>query len=187
MRTFDVEADTLQEWYDALMLTKKQFAKKKGKPPSLPGYHQQIRDIIKKSESYTEFGVYQGHTLAVALLTNTKKIRAYDIDLSLFSDKQHLFDNHAKENKIDFKIYKRNTARGCIEETDVLNIDSLHTYTHCMKELNHHGHRVKKYIIFHDTNTESLFNAVSNFMARNDWELVTRNTLGVGYTLIKRK
>lgn len=189
MRKIDIEADTLQEWYKKLMHAKNQILHMRGKPPSLYEYHHQLQEIIKKSDSYTEFGVYQGHTLANALLMNPKKIRAYDIDLSWYYEHSNpLFDTYAKENKIDFKTHEGDTSTcPVIDETDVLNIDSLHTYEHCKKELARHGHRVKKYIIFHDTTARpGLFKALSEFMVP-DWEIVTRSEINVGYTLIKRK
>ena len=188
MRKINVETDTLQEWYDILIRKKTALVESKNRKFHLPMYHQQIRSIIKECDSYTEFGVFQGHTLAVALLMNPKKVRAHDIDLNSFSHSRHLFDNYAKENKIDFKVHQGDTSTCLvIDETDILNIDSLHTYEHCTKELDRHSHRVKKYIIFHDTTNPNLFKAINKFILLNDWELVTRNEKGVGYTLLKRK
>ena len=38
-----------------------------------------------------------------------------------------------------------------IEETDLLFIDTLHEYEQIKKELELHGNKSRKYIIFHDT------------------------------------
>ncbi len=192
MRRINIKVDTLEEWYNTLIREKK-LIKSTQSPEDwrspLQNYHQQLQNIIKESDSYTEFGVFQGHTLAIALLMNPKRIRAYDIDLSWYYEHSApLFNSYAEENKIDFITYEVDTSTcPIIDETDILHIDSLHTYEHCKKELARHGHRVKKYIIFHDTTARrGLFKALSEFIVP-DWEIVVQNTKGVGYTLIKRK
>jgi len=189
MRVRDVDAASLQEWHDILFEKREQnLYNRHTNPLTLTVYHQLIRDLAEECETWTEFGIYQGHSLSAALLTKPKKVRGYDVSLDNYAESSHLFEKFAQENDIDFEIITDDTATcPVIDETDVLHIDSLHTYEHCKKELARHGNRVRKFILFHDTTyAPKVYNAINEFIGR-DWKVVTRSTVGVGYTLIKRK
>lgn len=60
-------------------------------------------------------------------------------------------ENYCRDNNIYFSFVIGDTTRIEIEETDLLFIDTLHSYTQLKTELSLHSHKVKKYIILHDT------------------------------------
>jgi hypothetical protein len=114
--------------------------------------HLPFLEFISRSgqcKVVTEFGTRDCYS-TVAFLSGCKNVvHSYDImvtpsieELQAIVDKPcdwtfHHQSSIAPETKID--------------PTDLLFIDSLHTYEQVTKELVRHGHYVNKYILFHDT------------------------------------
>ena len=151
--------------------------------------HSEIKKHLKECESYTEFGIMQGPTLALACLNGIHKIRAYDINLNWYNKAKTLFEQYVDTNNIDFKVNKENTLTCTIEPTDLLYIDSLHEYKHLKGELARHAPKVKKYIIMHDTTGRpELVPAIDEFLKDNPcWEKIVVCTESVGFMTIARK
>lgn len=114
----------------------------------------------------------------------------------------------ADEFGLNFKFIQANVLNIEIEETDLLFIDTCHTYKHLKEELKLHSHKVKKYIVFHDTTTyahvdetnynplggiftsdgEGIWKAIEEFLQDNPhWELEKRYMNNNGLTIIKNK
>ena len=177
--TIAQSVNTLQEYYDRLC---KLHAKAHGSEYLL--VHDEIKEKLKKCNSYTEFGVNQGATLAAALLQNPKKIRAYDTSLSPYNFAKHHFEKYANDNNIDFVIYETNTLTCKIDPVDLLYIDTKHEYKHLTEELKLHGHKVKKFIIFHDTFTQrGLERAIDSYINQHpEWFIINQCRINVGFT-----
>ena len=156
---------------------------------SASDHHRIILNKMKSCDSYTEFGICQGHSLAAVMLTNPKKIRAYDINLDWYIPAKHLFDGYADNHQIDFDIFETDTSTcPVIDKTDMLHIDSKHTFLHCNAELNLHANQVQKFIVFHDTNESGIWRAVTEYVNCNkEWSIIERETAGVGCTVIERR
>ena len=150
--------------------------------------HDEIKKYLVNCDSYTEMGINQGATLAAAVLENPKTVRAYDIGLKWYNEARHLFDKYASENKIDLEVFEISTLDCVIDETDLLYIDTMHKYDHLKEELSLHGNKVKKYMIFHDTNAvAALRKAVEEYVAENlEWKIITDCKINVGFMTIKR-
>lgn len=83
-----------------------------------------------------------------------------------------------------------------MEETDLLMIDSLHTYAHAAAEMAMHHHRVRRYIVLHDTETFGqrgedgglgLWPAVEEFLAVHpEWRIRNRFYHDNGLTVLER-
>ena len=75
-----------------------------------------------------------------------------------------------------------------IEQTDLLFIDTDHTYEQCSKELKMHGHKVNKYLMFHDTTLcVELNKAISEFIeATKEWKIKEVLTNNNGLTVLER-
>lgn len=58
---------------------------------------------------------------------------------------------YAQENGLNFEFRQADTLNIEIEETELLFIDTLHTYNQLYNELVLHAGKVSKYIIMHDT------------------------------------
>ena len=151
--------------------------------------HDEIKKRIEGCDSYTELGVNQGATLAIAVLQNLPVVRAYDIALGPYTNAKSLFDAHARENNTECAVYEADTLAITLEAVDVLYIDTRHVYNHLTKELKLHGHKAKKYIIFHDTFAQpGLKKAVQEYVTQHpEWSIITDCQQHVGFMTIKRK
>lgn len=77
-----------------------------------------------------------------------------------------------------------------LRHSDVLFIDTWHTYEHLMLELMHWSDFVERYILIHDTDEPGcpgMFNAVEDFILDNPhWEILLRSRERPGLTVLKR-
>lgn len=117
--------------------------------------HEHLPTLLKYGEgveTITEMGVRTGRSTTAWLMAKPKKLLCIDItqrrELPLA-----LYQQFARDNDIDFDFVLADTRLTKIEETDILFIDTLHTYNQLKVELYTHGDKAKKYIILHDTVT----------------------------------
>ena len=61
--------------------------------------------------------------------------------------------NVERSDELDYKFFQADVLEIEIEETDLLFIDTYHTYGQLSKELELHGNKSRRYLIFHDTVT----------------------------------
>jgi hypothetical protein len=84
-----------------------------------------------------------------------------------------------------------------IEPTDLLFIDTLHTYQQLTTELTLHAAKARQFIILHDTTTFANFDegtstgpglarAVADFLSGGEWGLLERHTHNNGLTVLGR-
>lgn len=112
-----------------------------------------LRDLAKECEHVTEMGVRDvvstwAFLLGLATSGKTKKVlRSYDIHKS---NNIALALAEAESNKVDMTFTEVDVLKTEIEETDLLFIDTLHTYTQLKGELALHAKKAKKYLVFHD-------------------------------------
>lgn len=179
-----IEADTLDEYYEKLY-NLQSIAHK----PEYMLVHDEIKTRLAECDSYTEFGVNQGTTLATAILQNPSTIRAYDINLHRYDKAHALFKQYADDHYIDYDVIEDDTLNCTIASVDLLYIDTLHYYTHLTKELALHGSKVNKFIIFHDTFAQpGLRKAVEEYVTENKkWTIVTDCKVNVGFMTIAKK
>ena len=136
----------------------------------------------------TEFGVRTGVSTWAWLASRAKIIRCFDIE-----NINHNLELHyasAKDTRKDFTFTCVSTIADKleIEPTDLLFIDTDHTYDQCSKELKMHAHKVKKYLIFHDTTLcPDLTKAINEFLEFNkDWKIKEVFTNNNGLTILER-
>ena len=118
----------------------------------------------------------------------------------------------AKENGIAFSFWQANDMNVNFESTEMLFIDSLHTYCHLTYELEKFSSNVSKYIAMHDTSApwgniddadyhgnyteyppeydrtkRGLWPAVEDFLERHpEWSLYERRLNNHGFTILRR-
>lgn len=158
-------------------------------------YHlDTLKEYANKCETITEFGVRDGMSTRALLCSNYKKLRSYDLYLEKRVEK--LFD-HARSMGRDCVYETANTLTMTIDETDLLFIDTDHTYNQLSAELERHHSKVRKYIAFHDTYTfglgnrendnKGLMTAIMEFMIRHpEWKVVHHTTENNGFTILEK-
>jgi len=153
--------------------------------------------IGNKCKHITELGVRTGHSTRAFLKTNAI-LRSYDIEKDAYVEK--LFLTYQKQNK-DVKYIIGDSTKIDIEQTDLLFIDTQHTYLQLKTELLKHCSSVKKYIILHDTYTygmkdevtsshtdkQGLLPAIIEFLIENPaWKFKEFKTNNNGLTILEK-
>ena len=107
-----------------------------------------LRYYADECKHITELGVRWAVSTYAFLITKPEKLISYDIKKDNAIDEAIKL---AKEYNINFVFKESDVLNIEIEETDILFIDTLHTYNQLTQELNLHSGKSKKYIILHDT------------------------------------
>lgn len=110
--------------------------------PVLKHYGEQCNHI-------TEFGVRDVVSTYAFMEAMPEVIRCYDLEY-------HKNMDDIKSNAIDIKFIIQDVLNCTIEKTDLLFIDTKHTYQQLVTELNLHCKQVEKFIIIHDVVTYGL-------------------------------
>lgn len=156
---------------------------------TLKNYSNGVDDII-------EMGVRWGNSTCALIMGKPKKLTSYDIKFpKLFNLEK--WQNMAKEVNVSLKFIEADSLKITIEPTDLLFIDTYHSYTQLKKELELHGNKSKKYIILHDTVTfgeigmdkkkPGLVQAINEFIEQNShWKIRQVFTNNNGLTVLER-
>lgn len=128
-----------------------------------------LKKYAHECEHITEMGVRTGVSIWALLAAKPLKLIAYDVVKDPGIDQ---IERCAKDCNINFQFEKKDVLKIEIEKTDLLFIDTLHTYEQLRRELNLHADKVRKYIILHDTITfgergEQVYSHASD-IARSD-------------------
>jgi hypothetical protein len=164
----------------------------------------------KECDHITEMGVRWVSSTWPLLMSNPKKMISYDI---VKNQKINDVVEIANKYGIDYTFIESDVLNIEIEKTDLLFIDTLHTYNQLTQELNLHSNKSSKYIILHDTtsfglvdeeiyehasndiknkstNKNGLWNAVLDFLETENgskWLLYEKYENNNGLTVLKRK
>lgn len=158
--------------------------------PTLKHYTEQCSHV-------TEFGVRWVVSTYAFMMGKPKILRSYDLEpIENYGIDSDYLKFLAAHNEIDFEFSVGNTLTLDIEQTDLLFIDTLHTYGQLKLELELHNSKVNKFIVLHDTETfgmigengeVGLWPAVEEFLNTNiEWTLEKRYTNNNGLTILKR-
>lgn len=107
-----------------------------------------LKEYAEKCDHVTEMGARWGCSTFAFLSANPKKFISYDINKN---QNIVLAENLSSEENVNFTFIQNNVLDVEIEETDLLFIDTWHKYGQLKEELKLHSNKVKKYLIFHDT------------------------------------
>lgn len=138
-------------------------------------------------DSVVEFGVYTGLSTCAWLMGQPKKLRSYDItdeNLSVLAELEH----NAAQANVDFEFALANSLEISIEPCDLLFIDTVHKYNHCLAELDRHGPRAGRYIVLHDpSDWPGVFEAAITYMHHNrQWHIVEHCNRNSGLLVLER-
>lgn len=149
-----------------------------------------LKEYGEKVDHITEMGVRDIVSTYALLMAKPKRMVSYDI---IYVDTIHIHEL-APDTTYDFIV--ADTTKIVIEPTDLLFIDTLHSYDQLKKELELHANKTSQFIILHDTekfgtNGErggvGLMPALNEFLQTNK-EWITHLTLdnNNGLTILKR-
>ena len=183
-----------------------------------PDLHPTLFKYASECDHITEVGVRWVESTFSFLMGKPKTLILIDVD---HPDVHENF-NGAENYKLAVKFAKQQETKLVfqqasildidIDETDLLFIDTEHSYLQLKHELNKHANKSRKYIILHDTIAHAhvdsssyglrhtlseidpgdfektgLSLAISEFLEKNsNWELFEQITTGQGLTILKR-
>jgi len=149
--------------------------------------------LAKECSHITEFGSRYGVSTVCWLSAKPSRLVAYDIN-----PKGTVNKIGALSEGTDFEFKKESSIEADIEKTDLLFIDSFHTYDHLKQELSLHAHKVTKYIVMHDTEScglvgghntgaKGLKPAIAEFLEKDkNWYQLAHYPNSNGLTVLKR-
>lgn len=158
------------------------------------GHLNFLSHLASECSSVTEFGVRNGKSTIAFIHGRPKKVISYDI---VHTPVEKELQAAAQEAGVDFSFYKADDLKIEIEPTDLLFIDTQHTYNQLIQELNKHSVKVNKYIVLHDTTTfgikgevggDGLWPAVEEFERNFSslWHIKIKFTHNNGLTVLER-
>ena len=137
-----------------------------------------LRKLASQVDHVTEFGVREGNSTIAFAAANPSRLISYDIE-QIPADLEAQIA--AFLPRFSFSFIRADVLTVEIEPTDLLFIDSFHTYAHLKKELELHANKVRKYIVFHDTesfgmqgedgSTPGLNAAINEFVLEEGWTM----------------
>lgn len=154
-----------------------------------------FRSYTEKCSHVTEFGVRGVFTTWAFLAGRPKRMVSYDIE---YNPNIEGAKKEALRAGILFEFRQENTLEAVIEPTDLLFIDTTHTYVHLKAELERHADKVRKWIMVHDTETfgdssqdgtsPGEKQAIAEFLAAHpEWTQKEHLPMSNGLTVLERK
>lgn len=152
-----------------------------------------LKRYASRCDHVTEMGFLNGVSFTAFLMARPKKIVTYDLAIN-----KTLVDHFAKITcGTDISFIEQDTLTTEIEDTDLLFIDTLHTYDHLKEELKLHGNKARKYLIFHDIDTfgfkgedgqePGLLQAIREFLEANEhWKQHELHQNNNGLLILRR-
>tara|TARA_Y100001972_G_scaffold124733_2_gene174543 strand:+ start:1262 stop:1816 length:555 start_codon:yes stop_codon:yes gene_type:complete len=162
----------------------------------IKGHLSVMRDYAANCEHVTEFGVRDVVSTWSWLSAGVNKIVAYDIYTPTHPRWQQ-FLNMCESNDVDFNFILGNTLEiPIIEKTDLLFVDTIHTFGQVHGELTRHAMNVEKYLVFHDTHAPvhragsgiEVSSAIKSYMNENPgiWKLSYESKESNGLAVYER-
>lgn len=159
-------------------------------------YMEKLYELAKECDHITEMGVNEVNSSWSFLNAKPKKLVCIDITFE-YAYKKRGFGDHiwleslkelSKKENVELVLIEKSTLDIEIEETDLLFIDTLHTYDHLKKELDLHANKARKYIVLHDTVLFPELNvSIAEFLQKNkNWNVHERFISNPGLTILKK-
>ncbi len=128
------------------------FEEKKNTPSDINEHLETFRRYANECDTIVEMGVRAIVSTWAFLMGGPKKMISIDLTHpENFGGNIDEVYRVAQENNIDYEFKLSSTLSIDIEECDLLFIDTWHDFLQLKQELHRHHKKVKKYILFHDT------------------------------------
>ena len=145
--------------------------------------------LANDCEHITEFGTRSIVSTWAWLCGIPKKIICYDIkDPNEYRQgAKEEFMSVCKNNGVEFIFKKESTIEAeTIESTDLLFIDTLHTYDQVSKELELHAHKTNKYLCGHDTELKGVRDAFYDYVKDKNFKKIYDESCSHGFICYKK-
>ena len=119
-------------------------------PHNIERHLPMIRAYASRCIHVTEFGVERGWSTSALLASGARHVRSYDL---VRREEVSLLEGIAIVEGVDFKFIQADTREVDIEPTDLLFIDTDHTFEQVDAELARSIGQVGRFLVFHDVET----------------------------------
>lgn len=187
--------------YTAMDEIERRYVLYRDTPADINEHMPTLLDYAERCPRVTEFGV--GRSTWAFLHARPKRMRSYDVRSA--DDQTHNTDvtmryamQVARDAGVDFVFESVSSLEVTIDETDLLFIDTLHTFEQLRAELARHAPATRRYVVMHDTTAfadqgenwapPGLWQAVEEYLREHpEWRLLARLTNNNGLTILKRE
>lgn len=146
-----------------------------------------LRALADQCSHVTEMGVRDGQSTRAIISSSARTIRSYDLYLDQYVN--YLAAVAAEAGK-DIRYQAADVLQIDIEPTDLLFIDTDHTYEQLTAELAKHSDKARKYLAFHDTHEPwgiQLMPVILEFLAIHpEWKVKSHTRNCHGFTVLER-
>lgn len=170
---------------------------------AMSAHMPKLAELAAECDACVEFGIRRANSSAALLHGCPGEVHSYDLEIL---DKYRKIIDPLKAAAGDrWHIHvPQNSVTAEIPECDLLLHDSCHHYYQVMLELGMHGHKVRKYFVFHDTQShgkhgQSLHNwapkrsikgirpAIEKYARANDLKIVYDVPNDQGLMVLRRR
>lgn len=143
-------------------------------------------EMARGCDEILELGVFTGLSTTAFLLAKPKRLVAVDITGDYFAIRPEL-ERSARALGVDFEFRIADDLTMEPVASDLLFIDTTHTYDQTMAELDRYGPLARKRIVLHDMNSAGVFQAVFQWLWNNKaFHVVHHDSRGCGAVVIDR-
>ncbi len=171
-----------------------QYEAARDRPSDINEHLPRLWALAEECRHVTEMGTRTGVSTRAFMYAEPATLMCYDIQH--FPTVEEVL--MPIRGSTDLRFITADTLKIEIEETDLLFIDTLHTYAQLKKELELHGNKVRKYLVFHDTETfgevgedgraPGLNAAIYEFFDKNPrWVSIEKHRNNNGLTILRSK
>lgn len=163
------------------------FEELKNTPSDCNKHFDTIRKYVSEGDLVVELGVRKVVSTWALIVNKPKELVSVDIVTPPEENLKEIVEA-AKEQGTVFSFYQQDsTFIDLGTPVDVLFVDTLHLYSHLVKELWRHSHNVRKYIIFHDYGIPEVSACIHDFLYNTEWEWAEINKEGTGLCVLHRR
>lgn len=148
-----------------------------------------LRELARQCDVVVEFGVRDGHSTKAIIEAHPKRLVSYDIEPCPAVE-------HLQTNGTAFEFIVADCENVDIPECDMLLEDAKHTAGHVQAILDRHSHKVRKWLVFHDTKTYGergedgglgIRKPIDQFLRDRPWKIEYESDSDNGLLVLRRE
>lgn len=144
-----------------------------------------IRRSVEKGDRVVELGVRECVSTWALLASRPASLTSIDV-ISPPETTLKIVKDAAKKEGIQFDFVECDSTMAILPPFDVLFIDTLHLYSHIIKELWRHSEKTRKRIVFHDSNIPEVRACIQDFLYNTNWRFEEESPERTGLMVVKR-
>jgi hypothetical protein len=161
------------------------YLKARCTPSAINEHIPLLFDLACRCRHITEFGTEKGISTTAFLYAGPETLVCYD--KAPKADEIIMLEVLTAGNGTTFLYIEADDRAISIAPTDMLFIDTDHTYAQLKEELRLHSDQVKRWIVLHDTEAfPGMYRAVEEFLGEGKWKIERQLKNNNGLTVLCR-